>query len=85
MQERSWSPSWINWSMGNETEILFSLVREAMGNERVTTCSPTAGDRQGKDEGLEDPQTQTWDGSFHQCVCHRSPSGSLGVPLKISL
>lgn len=47
VQDRSWSPSWTNWSMGKETEILFSLVREAMGNERVTTCSPTAGPREG--------------------------------------
>lgn len=52
--ERSWSPSWTNWSMGKVTEILFSLVREAMGNERVTTCSPTAGGRAtDKEQGLD--------------------------------
>lgn len=42
VQERSWSPSWTYWSMGKVTEILFSLVSDAMGKERVTTCSPTA-------------------------------------------
>lgn len=42
VQERSWSPSWTYWSIGKDTPILFSFVREAIGNERVTTCSPTA-------------------------------------------
>lgn len=45
----------MNWSMDRLTEILFSFVREAMGNDRVTTCSPTA---QQQHSGLE-----------RKCVC----------------
>lgn len=66
--------------MGTVTEILFSFVREAMGNERVTTCSPTAGGRHpDKEQGLEDPQNSPGNReklkpSRRVCVCVRVSS-----------
>lgn len=71
VQDRSCSPSWTNWSMGKVTEILFSLVREAMGKERVTTCSPTAEGRQRAGfrgpTGLSRKQGEAQ--AFQSCVC----------------
>lgn len=62
--------------MGKVTEILFSLVREAMGNERVTTCSPTAGGRHtDKEQGLEDPQT--WPKPVNKTVMETGRSSGL--------
>lgn len=55
--------------MGKLTEILFSLVREAMGNERVTTCSPTAGRRRRQRIGFRWLSGLTPACQRNVCVC----------------